>query len=213
MRPPAPSRAFRSPIDKATALLSLKKKETRRRQEKARLDLNVPFLLSPFSKWSIYQCLCFFGSVFLLFLFSSSFSSKGSKYPPPASLASSQSTKKNATGEETPAAAGFDPAPTATATSTASSRPPRPQPPTTSAPASGRRHHHHHHPLPPICPILISQNVLFASEVMGARGGGSDWRGAGGVNRSLVASASPVQLRFPPYATVRKGALLFLRGQ
>ncbi|CAN0266445.1 unnamed protein product [Ectocarpus sp. 12 AP-2014] len=69
------------------------------------------------------------------------------------------------------------------------------------------RHHHHHHQqeqaqprLPPICPILISQNGFFASEIMGGRGGGGDWRGAGGRNRSLVMNAYPVQLRFPPYS-------------
>eukprot|EP00903_Cladosiphon_okamuranus_P012843 g12001.t1 len=68
-----------------------------------------------------------------------------------------------------------------------------------TAPAPPSRHHHN--ALPPICSILVSQNVMFASEVMGGRGGGSDWRGAGGSNRSLVASTCPVQLRFSAYGT------------
>eukprot|EP00752_Nemacystus_decipiens_P014903 g13266.t2 len=81
--------------------------------------------------------------------------------------------------------------------------PPRPSTLTSTAgtpplPASGR----HGTPprSPPVCPILISQNLMFASEVMGGSGaGGGDWGGAGGSNRSLVARASLVQLRFPPY--------------
>ncbi|CAB1106448.1 unnamed protein product [Ectocarpus sp. CCAP 1310/34] len=71
------------------------------------------------------------------------------------------------------------------------------------------RHHHHQQQqeqgqprLPPICPILISQNGFFASEIMGGRGGGGDWRGAGGRNRSLVMNAYPVQVRFQPYTKV-----------
>ncbi|CAM9665810.1 unnamed protein product [Pylaiella littoralis] len=57
-----------------------------------------------------------------------------------------------------------------------------------------------HHLPPPVCPILISQNGFFASDVMGGRGGAGDWRSAGGRHRSLVASVCPVQLRFPPYS-------------
>lgn len=60
--------------------------------------------------------------------------------------------------------------------------------------------------LPPICPILISQNGFFASEIMGGKGGGlAEYRSAGGRNRSLVACVSPVQLRFSPYTKVREG--------
>eukprot|EP00904_Undaria_pinnatifida_P011724 jgi/Undpi1/7682/HiC_scaffold_23.g10155.m1 len=63
--------------------------------------------------------------------------------------------------------------------------------------------------LPPVCPILISKNIFFASEIMSGGGGGGGGRGGGGGGggsggsvagmRSLVARACPLQLRFPPY--------------
>lgn len=53
--------------------------------------------------------------------------------------------------------------------------------------------------MPLVSPILISQNLLFASEIMA---GGSDGSGAGEGGRSLVARACPAQLRFRPYTVV-----------
>ncbi|CAN0096878.1 unnamed protein product, partial [Scytosiphon promiscuus] len=55
-------------------------------------------------------------------------------------------------------------------------------------------------PNPEPKPGSVTANGFFASEVMGGRGGGlTEYRSAGGRNRSLVACVSPVQLRFPPY--------------
>lgn len=54
--------------------------------------------------------------------------------------------------------------------------------------------------LPPVCSILISQNLFFASEVMAGMAG--DKGGGGGGRGSLVARACPLHLRFPPYDPV-----------
>lgn len=56
--------------------------------------------------------------------------------------------------------------------------------------------------LPPVCPILISHNPFFASEVMDGMGGGGGKGGARGGVGSLLARACPLQLRFPVYSPV-----------
>lgn len=60
--------------------------------------------------------------------------------------------------------------------------------------------------LAPLCPIMISQNLFFASEIMAVGGESSSSSGGGGAGlvgaRSLVASATPVHVRFKPYNQV-----------
>lgn len=64
-----------------------------------------------------------------------------------------------------------------------------------------------------ICPILISQNVFFASEIIaaGTEGSGGAKLGGGGVGtslgRSFVSRVCPVQLRFEPYSPVSRSSI------